>query len=201
MVTVEKVIDYWFLNYNEIDNNLDKQMEFWFRRGDDIDDEVRLNFSSAVESAASGRLNNWHKTDLGWLAFIILIDQFPRNIYRGKAESYALDSLALSISLKGIKKSRDLSLPVVARPYIYLPLMHSEDFEIQKLSLELSKKLYNEATLTQRKFIEVYLESALEHYQIIREFGRYPHRNEILGRKSTEKELNFLEKSDFLTRV
>jgi uncharacterized protein (DUF924 family) len=197
----DQVLAYWFVDLDRLDGILEERMAFWFRRGDDVDAEVRQHFGAAVEAAAAGGLRSWLETDRGWLAFIVLIDQFPRNIYRSSGQAYALDPLALATALTGIEQGRDLRLPSAARPYLYLPLMHAEDRAIQDQSLRLATQLRSHATTATRAFLEIYAESAQEHHDIVSRFGRYPHRNELLGRESTADELAFLRDSDFLKRV
>jgi uncharacterized protein (DUF924 family) len=196
-----QVLGYWFADLDRLDDLLEERMAFWFRRGEDVDDEVRRDFGAAVEAAAAGGLRDWLETDRGWLAFIVLVDQFPRNIYRGSGQSFALDPLALATALDGLAQGRDRALPVSARPYIYLPLMHAEDRALQERSLELATELKAHATDATRAFLEIYAESAKEHYDIVGRFGRYPHRNQLLGRESTPDEQAFLLDSDFLKRV
>lgn len=195
------VIDYWFVELARLDEILTERMAFWFRRGEEVDQEVRERFGAAVEAAAAGGLRDWLETDEGWLAFIVLIDQFPRNIHRGHARSYALDELALATALEGMQQQRDLRLPATARPYIYLPLMHAENRALQQCSLTLARELEAKATPAQLEFLKIYRESAQEHHDLVARFGRYPHRNEVLGRASTPEELAFLRESDFLQRV
>jgi uncharacterized protein (DUF924 family) len=197
----DQVLAYWFADLDRLDGLLEERMAFWFRRGDEVDDEVRQLFGAAVEAAAAGGLRDWLETDHGWLAFIVLIDQFPRNIYRTSGQSYALDPLALATALDGMAQGRDLRLPDAARPYIYLPLMHAEDRAVQDRSLRLAIELKSRATPANRAFLEIYAESAQEHHDIVSRFGRYPHRNQLLGRDSTADELAFLQDSDFLKRV
>ncbi|MBF8302770.1 MAG: hypothetical protein HW396_1051, partial [Candidatus Dadabacteria bacterium] len=148
-----------------------------------------------LELAVGGKLKSWENTPRGTLALIILLDQFSRNIYRGTAKAFSQDSLALYVCLRGIEKGFDKRLHPVERLFLYMPLEHSEDLEMQKKSVEyfsMLEKLFP-APPSLASMVSEFKKYAGMHYVIIERFGRFPHRNEILGRKSTPEEIEFLK--------
>lgn len=172
-------------NYNDV-------LGFWFaelapkdrfKKDQQIDTTIKQRFQNTLEGAAEGELYEWRKEAKGRLAEIIVLDQFPRNIYRDHSKAFAYDSLALVLAQEAISKGADLELPPEQRHFMYMPFMHSESKKIQERSLELFKNLG----------VPEALDFALKHKEIIDQFGRYPHRNKVLGRESTEKELEFLK--------
>ncbi len=168
----------------------------WWAKDEHTDEYIRRTFESDLMAAKEGELGSWEGTPEGTLALIVLLDQFSRNIYRGTPEAFSQDSLALAVSEGGIEQGFDKELHPVERIFFYLPFMHSEDLDIQKRSLSLFSDL--EKTFTHPAELSDMLTSSREfaerHYEIIERFGRYPHRNEILGRQSTEEEIEFLKR-------
>ena len=171
---IVSVLNFWFNSCEPKD---------WFKKDKYFDSEVKNKFGDLVENALSGYVNNWRKNLDGCLAFIILTDQFTRNIFRGTPRSFAGDKLALDTCLHFLC-TFDISQQTRASShFILIPLMHSENLTIQKRSLPLFKNHTSE---------KVY-QYALRHKEIIAKFGRFPHRNAILGRTSTKSELQFLK--------
>lgn len=158
----------------------------WFAKNAAFDAEFRSRFLKHHEAAAQGKLNGWANTEFGALALVILLDQFPRNAFRGTARMYATDRLARQLATRAIAAGFDLQIPVELRLFFYLPYAHSEDLDDQDRSVELSGRLGID-----------YLKHALEHRAIILRFGRFPHRNEILGRMTTAEERRFLDAGGF----
>ena len=172
----QRIIDFWF---KEVDKSQ------WFKKDGNFDSLIKLRFSDIHNQATKGELFSWRKTSLGMLAEIIVLDQFSRNMYRETPESFAYDSLALILAQSAIAGGHDLELSPEQRSFIYMPFMHSESLIIHKEALTLFAKLGIESTL---KFEN-------KHKVIIEKFGRYPHRNKLLGRISTEEEIEFLTQS------
>ncbi|MBT5074388.1 MAG: DUF924 domain-containing protein [Kordiimonadaceae bacterium] len=168
------VINFWF---EEI------KPEQWWEKSTAFDKKINSKFSDIYEKAAAGELFNWRYKPLSALAEIIILDQFPRNIFRDKKQSFATDPLAVCLSQSAIEKGFDKDLTSHQRAFMYMPLMHSESEEIHK-SAEL---------LFSAPDMENYLKFELMHKKIIDQFGRYPHRNKILGRRSKKKEIEFLK--------
>lgn len=176
-VTADEVLDFWF---RETDR------EDWFERSDGFDQVIRDRFAQAVETARAGGYAGWCDTPRGSLAVIILIDQFSRNIYRDSPRAWSADDVALSCTKRAIARAYDADLGIEERKFLYMPLMHSEVLADQEQCVELFGRLATDAD-------HVSLEFAIRHRDIVARFGRFPHRNEILGRESTAEERAFLE--------
>lgn len=158
----------------------------WFKKNAAFDGEFRSRFLNHHEAAAQGKLDGWADDAFGALALVILLDQFPRNAFRGTARMYATDKPARQLAARAIAAGFDLQAPAELRLFFYLPFAHSEILADQDRSVELSGRLGPD-----------YLKHSLEHREIIRRFGRFPHRNKILGRASTAEERQFLDAGGF----
>lgn len=166
----------------------------WWSKSADADREIRERFLGGVGEAAEHRLNGWEVTPGGRLALVLLTDQFPRHIYRGSRQAFAYDTLALDWCLSGVAQSVDTSLRPVERWFFYLPLQHSESLEHQDTSVALYTELLNGVSDAEKEVFEGCLNYAVRHRNVVAEFGRFPHRNALLGRQSTMEELAFLAK-------
>lgn len=176
--TAEEVYNFWFKEENE---------KYWFHSDEAFDHILRDEFYETWEAACQGLLYNWRETLEGSLAEIIVQDQFSRNLNRGDALSYTQDPLALVLSQNLMVRFPEYkNLPAKVKSFIYLPWMHSESKAIQKVT----EKLYLEMDHPE------YTKIMYEHKEIIDEFGRYPYRNNILGRESTPAELEFIDNND-----
>lgn len=177
MVSPQELLQFW---YSE------PMCKLWFRATDAIDKHMRDQYETLWQQAAEGELDQWADTAEGCLALIILLDQFPLNMYRGDKLSFSTESAAVHWSLHAIDRGYDLQLPQERLSFLYMPLMHSENLAHQELAVE--------------KFEQARLESNLRfarhHRELIRRFGRFPHRNAILGRESTPDELAYLSSDE-----
>ena len=159
----------------------------WYTRNDAFDAEVRQRFLDLSRKAAAGELSSWESSDDGALALVIVLDQFPRNMFRGDIRTYASDHLAREVARRAVDRGMDARIDPALRAFLYLPFMHSEHLADQLRCIELSQR----AGLTEsRKWAE-------HHADIIRRFGRFPHRNVILGRATTPEEQAFLDEGGF----
>lgn len=158
----------------------------WFRKDEAFDAQFRERFLALHERAAAGDLDGWAASAEGALALLILLDQFPRNAFRGSARMYATDGQARRIARGALARGLDRQVPLDLRNFMYLPLMHAEDAADQELSVAKTAALGGEP----HRF-------ALHHRDVIRRFGRFPHRNALLGRESTGEELQFLADGGF----
>ncbi|MGA7179876.1 MAG: DUF924 family protein [Thiobacillaceae bacterium] len=158
----------------------------WFARDAAFDAEFRTRFLSLHEAAAQGKLDDWANDAFGALALLILLDQFPRNAFRDTPRMYATDAQARQVADHAIGSGFDLHAPNDLRLFFYLPFAHAESLADQDRSVELTKRLGLE-----------YVKHALEHREIIHRFGRFPHRNELLGRTTTVEEEHFLDEGGF----
>ncbi len=179
---VEEVLAFWF--GREGDEGYGEFRKAWFERNEDFDREIINRFAGLHERAASGELDSWKEEPESSLALIIVLDQFPRNMFRGDPRSWATDGAALETSKHAVERAYDRELPAFQRSFIYMPYMHSENLEDQKRCVELFE-LMGESGKNNVEF-------AVGHKDIIEKFGRFPHRNEILGRETTREEAEFL---------
>ena len=184
MDTLTSVLRFW---YDEDAPDLAADGDYrmaWFKKDADFDDAIRDQFEDTVRAAAQGELDELRETPGGVLTLCILLDQFPRNLYRGSPQAFATDPLALDIAKGAIARGLDQQLGMTRRMFLYLPFEHSENMDDQNTSVELFKASRDDTTYPY----------ALEHYYVISRFGRFPGRNAALGRESTPEELSFLEK-------
>jgi uncharacterized protein (DUF924 family) len=170
-----------------------ERAKLWWAKDAAVDAEMRRRFASCVAGAASGRLDAWLATPRGRLTLILVTDQFPRNIYRDTAQAFCYDALALAWSKDGIRDGVHLSLRPIERVFFYLPLEHSEALDDQVQSLQLFSELVANAKPEHKAMFDDFLRFAQRHHEIIACFGRFPHRNRILGRASTPEEQAFLQ--------
>lgn len=161
--------------------------ERWFNKNAAFDKEIRERFFDTYEAAAAGRLSDWEQSAQGALALLILLDQFPRNMFRGDARAFATDPLARAITAGAIIRGFDSQVPKELRSFFYLPFEHSEDLADQERCIALNKASGDADGL---KWAEI-------HADIIRRFGRFPHRNAALGRTTTPEEQAFLDGGGF----
>lgn len=171
----QEVLDFWF-------RGTETRKE-WFQKDAAFDAEIRARFLSLYELAASGRLAHWVEQPADCLALVIVLDQFPRNLFRfpgpEAARAYATDALALAAARHAVESGYDRALPEVARTFVYLPFEHSENLADQERALQLFAGHPNEIW-------------AVRHWEVVKRFGRFPHRNAALGRASTAAEIEFL---------
>ena len=158
----------------------------WFRKDAAFDEQFRLRFLTAHEAAARGELDHWAADAHGALALLILLDQFPRNAFRGTAGMFESDAKAREIARNALGAGFDLQAEGGLRNFFYLPFMHSEALADQDLGVELTRKLGEEP-----------LRFAVMHREIIEKFGRFPHRNAVLGRATSPEEQRFLDDGGF----
>lgn len=158
----------------------------WFTRDDAFDAEIREKFLVTHEAAAAGKLSDWEMSPDGALALCIVLDQFPRNMFRGDARTYATDPLARAVANRALKRGYDQDVPDNMRGFLFLPFMHSEDMTDQLRCIE----LYRAAGDKNLNYAE-------RHADIIRRFGRFPHRNAVLGRDTTPEEQAYLDEGGF----
>ena len=159
----------------------------WFKKDSAFDEEIRTRFLKTYEAAVRGELAAWETAREGALALVIVLDQFPRNMFRGSARAFEADPLALAVARRAIERGFDLQLPVQERSFFYLPFEHSEAMADQERCCELFRSTGDAELL---KWAEL-------HTDIIRRFGRFPHRNVVLGRVTTPEEQAFLDSGGF----
>lgn len=191
----QDILDYWF---GDIENGLTRESrgQLWYGNNPEIDQDIRQRFELILQSAAHGELDNWKNTPRGRLALIILFDQFTRNIYRKSAQAFAYDHLAQELVTEGIERGHDEQLEPVEQSFFYMPLEHAEDLKLQRLCVERMQHMLEKMPAETRPQLESSLDYAHQHHDIIECFGRFPHRNEVLGRESTEEEREYLKSAN-----
>lgn len=177
MPTPNNILHFWFS---------EKSRKYWFNQSDIFDEEINNRFSQHLLEANDRKYDHWKNQAQSALALVILLDQFSRNIYRLSPKAYNGDEYARQIALYVIDKQLDTELSKEEKSFLYMPFMHSESLSDQELSV----KLFKEAELKHS------IPYAIEHHDIIKRFGRFPHRNAILGRHSTQAELDYLNSPD-----
>ncbi|MCY1017337.1 DUF924 family protein [Pyxidicoccus sp. MSG2] len=190
MASAEEVLGFWFGQPPDpiLNPASARPRERWFSGDAAFDEECRRRFLAAHEAAASGALSAWCDEPRGCLALVLLLDQFPRNLFRGTPRAFATDALAREVSRQALARGLDLALPPVWRWFLYLPFEHSEEGHDQRLAVALFEML----ALYHRDSREP-LDYARRHREVIERFGRFPHRNVALGRPSTPEEERFLQ--------
>jgi len=194
MDAARSVLDYWFGDAASGAAALDQRMRFWF--GSAHDAEIRERFAELARRAAEGELAAWADSPRRRLALILLLDQMPRNLHRGTAEAFAQDEKALGLALSGMQLGADGALSPVERMFFYMPLQHAESREVQDESVAAFRRLAGEAPEEMRGAFAAGVKFAELHRQIIERFGRFPHRNRVLGRESTREEIEYLQSAE-----
>ncbi|SFR43157.1 Uncharacterized conserved protein, DUF924 family [Marinobacter daqiaonensis] len=193
MFAWHELLDFWFGPLDEYGLPDREHRERWFRSSRAFDQEIRRRFISMVLFASENGLEHWRQEPGGRLAEILLLDQFTRHIYRGGELAFSNDRQAASLCLEGLGAGVDHRLVAIQRAFFYMPLQHAEKLEHQDRSVELYERLAASEDGPLGAFLESFLQSARDHRQIIQRFGRFPHRNRALKRRSTPEEQQYLE--------
>lgn len=186
------VLDFWLGAAEPTDASALARQALWFTKSDALDADIRSRFGGLVQQARAGRLDGWAATAAGRLALVVLLDQFSRNAWRGQPESFAGDAKALALALAALENGHWESTAPLARIFLALPLEHAEDPALQARSVALCTQLAAQATPETRAVLSGVLDFAHRHQAVIARFGRFPHRNAVLGRASTAEEQAYL---------
>ena len=187
-MTPNEVVGFWLGPEPDHPESVARLSKRWYIADDDFDVEIRDRFGAAIEQARQGKLAGWAQTSGGALALVILLDQFSRNAYRGTPEAFAGDPTALAVARRAVERGFDRELACPGRAFLYHPFEHSEDPKDQERSVLLFERLHAEAPSAWREFAAGFVPYAHSHREVIRRFGRFPHRNAILGHRSTPEE-------------
>jgi uncharacterized protein (DUF924 family) len=212
-VTSEDVLDFWLGSEPDNPEIIASKRKLWFVGGDELDAEIRGRFEPTLTSILEGSMGSgatvagsavpgsavessawsWQESPDGRLATIILLDQFSRNIYRGSARAFSQDLLAQKILAQGLDCGDERHLSFMERVFFYFPFHHAEDLAMQKRVVELMSALLDDAPEELKDAIGGNLEYATEHCEVVARFGRFPHRNEVMGRTSSPEEQAYLD--------
>jgi uncharacterized protein (DUF924 family) len=189
----EEVLLFWFGELREDGRAAPEKVARWFRKDPAFDAEIRARFERLHEAVAAGEREGWLATRRGRLAYVIVLDQLSRNMYRDTARAFASDPQALRAARDGIAAGDDRALAFAERDFLYMPFMHAEDVAEQDRCVELFSRFRDELSGELRAAVEHSLSFAVRHRDIVARFGRFPHRNAVLGRASTPEEQTFLQ--------
>jgi uncharacterized protein (DUF924 family) len=191
METAQSLHQYWFGGVADHESG-QRQAKLWWSKDAALDAELTERFASLVTAARSGQLEQWNDSARERLALILLTDQLPRNIFRGTPAAFASDPVARQLCLAGLDRGDDKALKPIERVFFYLPLEHSELMQDQDQAVKLFTALFQAVPQPVMEQYRGFLTYALRHRHVIERFGRFPHRNAILGRQSTPEETAFL---------
>lgn len=189
---IESILTFWFKEQALSAPQIDRRMDVWFGEDETFDREIIEQFSDEVEQASNGELDHWASQPRGRLALILLLDQFRRNIHRGTADAFSRDKLALKLCVEGAMEKKDEGLTPIQRVFFYMPLQHAESRKVQSKSVALFNRLAEAVSPTYRETFLTIAQFAELHHDIIEQFGRFPHRNRLLGRENTAAENEYL---------
>lgn len=186
MSRFEAILTFWFGDPRDDNAYYDAWHARWFTATPAFDQEIRDHFTAEYQQAATQQLENWRMAPRSGLALVLLLDQFPRNMFRGTPRAFATDTMAREVATHLIHTGVDRQLLPVERAFVYMPFMHGEALADQHSSVNLFQQLAQE-----REYLS-FVTFAIKHREVIERFGRFPHRNAILGRPSTPEEVEFL---------
>lgn len=189
MKSSQQVLDFWF----EGEPLGDVQMSRWWKKSESQDQRIRNQFAGLPDKVESGGCDEWLESAEGRLAAIIVLDQFPRNMFRGDPGSFKYDRTALAISKEGVELGQLDRLTELQQTFFVMPFMHSESLEDQDQCVRLFESILGGAGDSYQQYLAGSLDFAVKHRDIIARFGRFPHRNSLLERESTDEELSFLQ--------
>jgi uncharacterized protein (DUF924 family) len=189
---IETVLRFWFKEHELSAPQIDGRMDVWFGEDPIFDEQIVREFSGDVDKACNSELDHWADDPRGRLALIILIDQFRRNIYRNQPQAFSHDKLALKLCVEGAMQQKDKVLSPIERVFFYMPLQHAESRRVQEKSRQIFSKLAEAVSPTYRETFETVAQFADLHADIVELYGRFPHRNRVLGRPNTPEEEEYL---------
>lgn len=187
------VYEYWFGTEGLSKEAVKARSSLWWQGSSDTDFDIERRFGKLVEVAGKGILESWMSEPRSAVALIILNDQFPRNIYRGSGKAFSHDPLALKYSKQLVNSAAFDQLEPVEKTFSLMPFEHSENIEDQEFSVAKFSELSKSVDPEWQESMSFYLQYAKDHMEIIRQFGRFPHRNQVLDRESTQEEIDYLE--------
>ncbi|MBS1191682.1 MAG: hypothetical protein H6R10_3474 [Rhodocyclaceae bacterium] len=192
-ITPDDILGFWFGPATDNLTVAQQQSKLWWSKNDELDVQIRQRFEPLLISMVNGKWDGFPDSAKGRLAKIILFDQFPRNMYRGTEAAFATDLLAQHLTMTALTAGDEGQLRPIERVFLYMPFEHAEEQALQDLSVKRFELLLANAREEERDLFKGYLDFAIRHRDIIERFGRFPHRNALLGRQSTPAEIEFLK--------
>lgn len=189
---IEDTLAFWFGDQPLGDGPEVDRSARWFSKSEAQDAEIRRRFGAQVSAALAGELDAWAQTPQGRLALVVTLDQFTRNIHRHTPAAFAGDARALAHALEALDRGEDLGLRLIERVFLYMPLEHAEDMAMQHRCVACFRELEQAAPARDQAKFRGFTDYAERHREVIRRFGRFPHRNAILGRENTPEEAAYL---------
>lgn len=193
MAHPDEILEFWFADAPDSPAAAAARGAFWFRSDPATDSLIWELYADTVVDAAAGHYDNWLESARGRLALIIVLDQFPRNIFRGTAEVYRYDPVVITLAQAGVALGQLAGLSVPEQAFFLMPYQHSEELEVQRAGVALMQAMVAEAAPEWREQAQGFADFAVRHHDIVESYGRFPHRNKVLGRSSTEAETRFLQ--------
>lgn len=191
-IRIDTILSFWFMEQELSAPQIDGRMDTWFGEDPVFDHQIAKEFAEDVDKASEGKLDHWAHEPRGRLALILLLDQFRRNIYRNTPEAFAKDKMALKLCVEGAMEQKDKGLAPIHRVFFYMPLQHAESRKVQQKSRQIYRRLAEAVSPTYRETFETIAQFADLHADIIEQYGRFPHRNELLGRENSAEEEEYL---------
>lgn len=193
MAHPDELLEFWFADALDSPQAAEARGSFWFGSDPATDSLIWELYADAVTDAAAGHYDDWLQTARGRLALIILLDQFPRNIFRGTAEVYRYDPVVITLAQAGVALGQLAGMSVPEQAFFLMPYQHSEELEVQRAGVALMQAMVAEAPAEWRQTAQNFADFAVRHHDIVESYGRFPHRNRVLGRSSTDAEERFLQ--------
>ena len=191
-IRIDAILSFWFKEQELSGPKIDQRMDIWFGEDPVFDHEIEKEYAADIENASEGRLDHWAHESRGRLALILLLDQFRRNIHRNTVESFAKDKAALKLCVEGAMDKMDKGLTPIQRVFFYMPLQRAESRKVQRKSVEIYNRLAEAVSATNQETFQTIAQFAELHADIIEQFGRFPHRNQMLARQNTPEEDEYL---------
>ncbi len=191
-----EIINYWLGTEQNSVDDMKRQWKLWYDASDDTDNNIRARFGGALAAAESGDLNHWQSNASGSLALVILLDQFSRNLFRSTPDAYRNDNQALAIAEHAVTTGQHLEMSIPGRVMLYHPYHHAEDTAMQEKAVQLFSELKASSPSAWEEELENHLRFVRSHASLVSRYGRFPHRNQVLGRISTEEEKAYLDKDN-----
>ena len=190
---IHELLNGWFGSPGSADLPTSDRTNLWFNENDAVKKQLIATFEKDYEDAISGKLSHWAETPRGRLALLLLLDQFSRYLNRKSSNAFSQDESAQKLCIDGLKQKMDQSLTLIERVFFYMPLVHAENDQLQEQSIHLYQELVALSMPETTQIYQLFLAYAYAHFRVVKEFGRFPQRNAVLGRESTEAELAFLK--------